>query len=330
MKKIIGGILGLWLVGVSALALGTSVTHSIDISDTKNTWLSIDLRAGDELILYVTGWKDVNGVNMDVAVNGLDLVSNNVTYNAVLDRRYFIPNDAEARNCYRKILGIKVEKNGFNTQCAKLSYYVIKNSGRYTSINITSSDNSNPLQYTRALVNKASSWEFTASGGFVISGLTNKKYYSETQELVPAAGDTPAVTGQFVARNKNAEDSIALGMGAFVHTCYADQGRRWYWVLTPDCVTFGLSLSDQSGELNYLPGLSWKMGDEFYLTLGAQFAKVDALPRGLKVGDPINSANDLATLDSRYETAWALTFSYRFMGDSTKQSFSNAVWPTTE
>lgn len=307
------------LLASSSSAASIDVVQTIQSDDKSSSYLRNSLNAGDTLTVKIEGWPT------EVAPNGVasffvDSPGAKEEHLIELNKDHFAPDSDGYKYC-KNISGNDVKT------CIQRKFHVISDSAQYSVLQVKKVATKEAV-IAKAVINTAANWSFNVSGGFVASRLTSPKFFAkETSATV----EGQIVATQTVARNKSAEDDMSLGMGAFVHTCNEAWRDTWYWaLLRPRCISFGLGLSDQSGDLNFMPALSWRIGQEFYFSFGAQMAKIDALPRGLSEGDTITSANDLAALDSKYETKPFISFSYQFLGASTKTTFGNAMQPQSK
>ncbi|MBQ4833131.1 hypothetical protein J8L70_07755 [Pseudoalteromonas sp. MMG010] len=282
----------------------------------EDVTLANHLKAGDTLTIKLTGLTQAAVLSNNRFSTGKDGATQIFSIN--LDPEYFVA--TPTRNSFEFC-----EHN--NQGCIQKSFIKIKNDGRFSTLDIiahtTKNDAVNKVITDSTgkniifqdvvqqieMIDKESGWSLSGSGGFIISGLTQNKFYIDE-------------SSNKVLRNTDAEDDISLGLAAFVHTCNETWSDAGWLILRPKCLTFGLGLSDQSNDFNFFPGISWRIGDELHLTLGAQLGKINTLPNGLKIGDTVESSNAINTLDSRYSGRVFLSISYTFLGDSDNNAFT--------
>lgn len=312
----------------------------VDISENENAWIGIDLAPGDELIVKVKGFQPPNGVGQaehQVVVSGKEILNGSERYRLKMNDFVFLLDESQTKYCEETVLASsedspnnKVLSTELIKDCVQFSYIVKNRANTFNVVSVVRTDVAGyPLKFSRPLINKRDGWTLEFSGGFVVSWLTNPKYFA-SEETIGEGDDLETI--QVIKRNSEGEDDQSLGMAAMVHTCWNYSSPSWIGWLVPDCGSFGLGISDQTGDLSFFPGITWRLGKEFFLTLGGQLAKVNTLPRGLAVGDTIDSANDLATLDTKYDTAFAITISYSFLGSKSRERFTStfAPEPTSE
>jgi hypothetical protein len=155
------------------------------------------------------------------------------------------------------------------------------------------------------------SWDTIFSAGFTVSKLTTPKYALEAT--------TP--TGSYVVRRpRDAEDSAALGLAAFVTVRRSEPAAWW-----EPGYTFGLGTGDKT-RLQYYLGLSLMLG-QLVVTAGSNIGTVDHLPKGLQEGNVVTDANALQTPGMRTATGAFLALSYTFYADSARTSLGAGFKP---
>ena len=347
-KAIITIALFLVLQSTSHHAFALDVYQTVDLSNPgKHPYLSNHLRAGDTITIKLVG-GEFSEPQADSVIYSSTKKKRRIRVE--LDPMYYIAEPGgEYSPCSGKTVtvlgsdeagnrggsdsrsfavemnqkptpssGTSGEKQKFT--CIQKTFRVIGNYGTYTVLDIVeiSDDGGRRTESTYmnvVMVESSSGISLSFAGGFFISGLTDPVYYSE------GANDT-------IRRNKSAEDEVALGVAFFMHTCNETWTKAGAWKLRPTCASLGLGLSDQSGELSFFPGLTWTLGREFYLTAGAHYAEVNTLPKGLKVGDQLTSANDLNTLGSKFDVSYFLSISYKFLGTGAKEAINVRFSPS--
>lgn len=133
-------------------------------------------------------------------------------------------------------------------------------------------------------------WNVEFAGAFSVSGLTNPRY---------------AVADSVVARDEDAEDAVALGVAAFIHTSHT----RVPWLAG----TFGLGIN-QSASATYYLGGTFPAGPAAF-TVGGVFGSVERLPTGVSEGSRISDPNVLNDLPTKTEGSWFVALSYTFLGN---------------
>lgn len=280
-----------------------TATQTIDISSTGDFVFKNKLWAGDQLTIKVTNLNELDTAGTDKSHFSAKLKSGDTkqNYNILLPEEYFVP-----QGSYTACPGTE--------KCVARTFINLSNDARYTVLSLN--QESGPPIRQIPMVNLVRSWTLSASGGFVVSKMTSPKFYAKTVD-----------SKQIIARNKDDEDDMSLGMAGFLHTCYDNINLSFAKAFIPRCVNFGLGFSQTGSDLNFMPGIGWRLGDEFHLTVGMQFAKVATLPNGLKVDDPLTSPNDLTNLGSKYVSRPFISISYVFLGGDTKQQFLSTYSP---
>jgi hypothetical protein len=179
---------------------------------------------------------------------------------------------------------------------------------KYIEENITDLNKISP-SYFIVQVNE-SPWHFDFAGGFTVSLLTNKKYATDSDNMV--------------YRNESAEDSTSLGVAGFLHT-YNDKWTLYDVTFVP--LSLGLGVTSDS-KASYFIGPSIKMGDAFF-TAGWNVGPTKDLPAGVKEGSHVTNANTLSNLDTRTGGGVFFAFSYTFLG-SGKSLFQKPFATSTD
>lgn len=148
-------------------------------------------------------------------------------------------------------------------------------------------------------------WRTTFAAGFALSGLVDPALALRDV----AAPAPPAGTQYVIVDNESDRDRAGRAVVSFIHL---HRGRFFKDWIRP-ALSFGLGL-EEGRTSDYYPGLSFLMGDQGALTVGAVLGQVRWLPRGRQVGDTVSDANTLATLGSRRESKLFIAFSYNFLG----------------
>ena len=318
-------------------AYALDVYQTVDLSEKgEHPYLSNHLKAGDTITIRLIGGEFKNPEDNSVIFSRKNEDERKIRVK--LDPLYYIPEPGEKYSrCSEQTLKVVGSSQGgdgdyqrqysipatmieesnspdpsASIACIQRKFRVIGNYGTYTILDVVEieadgNSETESIYMNVVMVEKSSGVSLNFAGGFFISGLTDPVYYSE-------------VPNDTIKRNKSAEDKIALGLAFFMHTCNETWTTAGAWKLIPTCLSLGLGLSDQSGELSYFPGLTWTWGPEFYITAGAHFAEIETLPKGLKEGEPLTSANDLNTLDSKFDVSYFVSISYKFLGTGAKDA----------
>ena len=150
-------------------------------------------------------------------------------------------------------------------------------------------------------------WTIGASGGLVVDGLVDKKYFLRN--------------GTTIARDRNAEDRSNQRLGLYLHLVNTEWARHNNgWV--PLSVGIG-----QDDKTRYMLGTSYRFGEDWFVTAGAITGKSASLPVGLSEGDTVTNANALQTMGQRSTTSWFISVSFGFLGDKAMAGFKGVFEP---
>lgn len=141
---------------------------------------------------------------------------------------------------------------------------------------------------------QTSEWKIGFAGGFVGSGLTDGKYYVQSE------GDT------LVLRQDSAgEDAVRLGIASFVHV----------WHSKVDWIGLSLGLGLEAGSnITYYVGPCLRAGDKAALDLGLAVGSVTTHPTGTQVDKPVSDPSVVSNLGRRNTMAFFVSLSYSFIG----------------
>lgn len=148
-------------------------------------------------------------------------------------------------------------------------------------------------------------WNAEFSGGLVVDGLTDRKY-----SLQPGTGGNFTVT-----RDRGSEDRTNQRLGLFVHLVDTRNARNKDITWVP--VTVGIGFDDKA---RYMLGTGYKFGDQWFLTAGVVTGKRASLPVGVSEGMSTTNQNLLSTMGSRSSTSWFISFTFNFLGDTSRSS----------
>lgn len=154
-------------------------------------------------------------------------------------------------------------------------------------------------------------WALGFAGAFTVDALTDPVYYL-------AAGTKDGAAGYYFRENSNAEDSVVLGAAAMVHvyhTKWATWSTDFGWVP----LSFGLGVGTTS-QTKYFIGTGFRLGDQFFLTLGGAFGSAKRLPDGAVKDGFTTDANALASLPTRRTGAFFTALSFSFLGTSARSA----------
>ena len=155
-------------------------------------------------------------------------------------------------------------------------------------------------------------WALGFAGAFTIDTLTDSTYYLE-------ASSKDGNTGYVVHENTDSENKVVLGAAAMVHvyhTKWAVTANDFGWVP----LSFGLGVGTTS-QTRYFVGTGFRLGDQFFLTLGGVFGSVKRLPDGLVNGGSTTDPNALSSPPTSTRAAFFAALSFAFLGTSAKSTF---------
>lgn len=165
--------------------------------------------------------------------------------------------------------------------------------------------------YTFTVAVKTGGFRLTFTSGFEFSGLTSKTY---------------SIVGNQVVEDTRARDSFRPDLSALANLQFPK--CRWSPYLCDHVIdkfglAFGIGLGADS-DARYYFGPSFALGSQFILTAGIAGGKVSTLPAGQSLGAaPINGANTLNSLPTRFTTSWYVGITFGFT--NTEKQFTAAV-----
>jgi len=168
---------------------------------------------------------------------------------------------------------------------------------------LASSSAVKPLADSSILISvEHTGWTYGIAGAFTGSHVTNHEFAIVPNDSTPATDDT------IVIRNKDGEDSVALGAAAMIHLYNPDlSGWISNWA-----ISFGLGISE-GNKVSYFLGPSYRFGKQAFMTIGVNIGSIDTLPAGQRVGVAPETENVLNNLGSKTEGGLFLSISYSFL-----------------
>lgn len=170
-----------------------------------------------------------------------------------------------------------------------------------------------PVVETVVVTNPGHYVEF--AGGITLSQLTDPRF-----ALAPNAGGS--ALPQVVEEDRQAEDSWNVGFAGFMHV--HDPNCTW-WECQHFAMSLGLGISKDSNVSVFI-GPSYRLAGKWFVTAGYNWGQIDTLPKGDRVGQPPQGANDLNNLGSRTGGGFFFSFSYAFLNPGNsffKKPFDN-------
>jgi hypothetical protein len=156
-------------------------------------------------------------------------------------------------------------------------------------------------------------WTIGFSGGLVVDGLTDRKYFLEN------------ASGQYIVRrDRDAQDKTNQRLALLLHLYNTSWFRDSDWQLVP--LTVGIGVDDHT---RYLVGTGVGFGEQWFVTGGAVFGKRATLPIGLSEGQNVSNQNAVTTLGQRTSASWFLSVSFAFAGSKTKDTISGLFGTAT-
>ena len=144
---------------------------------------------------------------------------------------------------------------------------------------------------------RQSEWGLSFSGGFTISGLTNKVFAIKTENGVKKVIEEP-----------DKADERKLGAASFVHVFH----DRAAWKGLQPALGFGLGISGDN-KAEYLIGAGLRLGDKATLNLGWAWGSISRLPNGVTFDTPIADDNVLNNLGTQVVRRVFVGLSYSFI-----------------
>jgi hypothetical protein len=154
---------------------------------------------------------------------------------------------------------------------------------------------------------KENQWNIDFAGAFTINSLTDPVFYLQSK-------DENGESTQVVVEDSKAQDSVRLGVGAFIHL-YHDR-------LPYLAASFGLGVN-QGNRVTYYLGPSWRFSGKAALTTGVALGSINRLPAGVTTGSLIADPNALNNLPTRIDEGWFFSISYGFLGS--KEPFQKPI-----
>jgi hypothetical protein len=140
-------------------------------------------------------------------------------------------------------------------------------------------------------------WNLSFSGGFTISGLTDRVFALKTENAVKTVIEEP-----------DKEDSHKLGAASFVHLFHDNVA----WKQLQPALGFGLGINGDN-RAEYLVGAGLRFGDRATFNVGRVWGSVARLPNGVTLGAPATDDNVLNNLGSQVVSRWFFALTYAFI-----------------
>jgi hypothetical protein len=162
-------------------------------------------------------------------------------------------------------------------------------------------------------------WSISFSGGVAFSptalGFKNPVYYLEPGVSQETNGNGEAIkteNGFRIRRDTAKEDDLSANFLTMIHLYHPKKA----WVP----VSLGIGINSEAATRFFL-GTGWRIGDEFYVTLGGTCALMKRLPDNLKEDGFTIDGNALSNLPTRNKFGVFLSVSFSFAGGTAKERF---------